>query len=325
MKKFFLLTLLSICLISVYSQTLYVPSGTAGIGNNTTNSNVGIGTGTTAPTQKLEVIGSVKANNALIGQSVFSNYAWFCNSNCATATNYALLQNNNGTTYLNAATGTGINFRINNVTKMTFNTDGYLGINTSTPSAMLTINGTSGNTSMYVLGDTKIESGSIKMSRPSYTQAQASINISSYSGPGGLRFAMSDDGSWTDAHTFDALFLGPTGNVGIGTTVPSSKLTVKGQIICSKITVLDINNIPDYVFSKDYNLMKLELVAAYIKANNHLPNVPSASELESKGMDMVEMSKILLQKIEELTLYTIEQQEQIDKLNQEVTELKAKN
>ena len=68
----------------------------------------------------------------------------------------------------------------------------------------------------------------------------------------------------------------------------------------------------DYVFDDDYRLMPLGEVESYINNNHHLPEVPSAAEVEENGVDMGEMNKILLQKVEELTLYVIDLQKQID-------------
>lgn len=120
------------------------------------------------------------------------------------------------------------------------------------------------------------------------------------------------------------------GNVGIGTASPTEKLTVKGKILCSEVEVVDISTIPDYVFQKyytgtsslkeDYQMPTLEEVEAYTKANHHLPEVPSAAEIKEEGLQLKEMTTILLQKIEELTLYTIEQEKRIKALEAQLAE-----
>jgi hypothetical protein len=104
------------------------------------------------------------------------------------------------------------------------------------------------------------------------------------------------------------------GNVGIGTTNPGAKLTVKGKIEASEIQVKDIGTIPDYVFRTDYKLMSLSHIEEFVKQNQHLPEVPSEKEFKEKGMNMAEMNALLLKKIEELTLYAIEQNKKITKL-----------
>ncbi len=102
------------------------------------------------------------------------------------------------------------------------------------------------------------------------------------------------------------------GNVGIGTSIPDSKLTVKGNIHSEEVKVDLSVPAPDYVFDTDYKLTPLETLQRYIKQNNHLPNIPSAKELEAHGVELGSMNMKLLEKIEEMTLYILEQQNQLD-------------
>ncbi|WP_186774265.1 hypothetical protein [Chitinophaga pinensis] len=107
------------------------------------------------------------------------------------------------------------------------------------------------------------------------------------------------------------------GNVGIGTTDPKAyKLAVEGTIGARKIKVTQQVGWADFVFEPDYKLPSLSEVEQFIIAHKHLPDVPSAKEVAKEGVDLGEMNKILLQKIEELTLHMIE-------LQKEVKELKA--
>ena len=109
--------------------------------------------------------------------------------------------------------------------------------------------------------------------------------------------------------------------VGIGTAFPDSKLTVKGSIHSEEV-IVDLNVPgPDYVFEEDYNLISLEETKAYIKANKHLPEVPSAKEMEANGINLSEMSLLLLKKIEEMTLHQIELMEEVKALKAKVKEL----
>jgi len=89
-----------------------------------------------------------------------------------------------------------------------------------------------------------------------------------------------------------------------------------------KVDIAANNGWADFVFAPDYELMPLAEVEAFIKENQHLPEVPSAKELEENGMDLAEMDKIQMQKIEELTLYTLEQQQEIQSLKAENEMLK---
>jgi hypothetical protein len=101
------------------------------------------------------------------------------------------------------------------------------------------------------------------------------------------------------------------GNVGIGLTDPGNdKLAVNGNIRAKEVKV-ETTNWPDYVFDKGYNLPSLEEIKKHIQEKGHLPNIPSASEMEENGVELGEMNKLLLEKIEELTLYILKQQEEI--------------
>ncbi|MGA6119307.1 hypothetical protein [Sphingobacterium anhuiense] len=106
------------------------------------------------------------------------------------------------------------------------------------------------------------------------------------------------------------------GNVGIGTDTPKEKLSVNGNIRAHQIKV-ETTNWPDYVFKDDYKLSSLEDTEKFIQANGHLPQVPKAETVEKEGYSLNEMDKILLKKVEELTLHLI----RLDKENKELKEL----
>lgn len=151
----------------------------------------------------------------------------------------------------------------------------------------------------------------------------------------------------------DGLVLGDTSlvKVGIGLSNPRYRLDVKGvfntrmaynspvykindrnfleldeegQFVLNsfKMKYTHENQWSDRVFEKNYYLMPLKDVEKFIAQNNHLPNVPSASEVVEKGVAMDEMVSKLLEKVEELTLYTIKQQKEIDALKKELKQLK---
>lgn len=106
------------------------------------------------------------------------------------------------------------------------------------------------------------------------------------------------------------------GNVGIGTLNPTYKLSVLGNIRSTEVVVE--NNWADYVFDEDYKLRPLEEVESFIRANKHLPNIPSAREVQEKGLHLGDVQKRMMEKIEELTLYVID-------LKKEIETLKANN
>ncbi|MEL4309060.1 hypothetical protein JMA43_13235 [Joostella sp. CR20] len=122
------------------------------------------------------------------------------------------------------------------------------------------------------------------------------------------------DGSGVFVHTPE-LTITQAGNIGIGTIKPDSKLTVKGNIHTQEVKVDLAGAVaPDYVFKDDYKLKTLDEVKAYINNKGHLPNIPSAKEMEEEGINLKEMNLKLLEKIEELTLYVIEQEKRIKRL-----------
>ena len=121
--------------------------------------------------------------------------------------------------------------------------------------------------------------------------------------------------------------------IGIGTEQPDALLTVKGDIHAQEVLV-DLKGAvaPDYVFENyfegdsklnpAYEFSTLDEVEQFIKKNHHLPGVPSATALEKDGMSLKKMNLILLEKVEELTLYLIEQQKEIEALKETISSSK---
>lgn len=107
-------------------------------------------------------------------------------------------------------------------------------------------------------------------------------------------------------------------NVG-GANTSTYNLFVEGGLLADEIRVR--TGWADYVFSDNYNLKPLSEVEAYIKENKHLPNVPSAKTIEEQGAELGDIARIQQEKIEELTLYTIQQQKEIDTLKKLVNEI----
>lgn len=111
------------------------------------------------------------------------------------------------------------------------------------------------------------------------------------------------------------------GKVGVNTenTTNDYALAVDGGVITTKVHIQDVADWQDRVFDGDYALMSLGEVEEYVAANRHLPGVPTEAEVKADGFDMAGMASILLGKVEELTLYAIRQQREIDSLRELVT------
>jgi hypothetical protein len=144
-------------------------------------------------------------------------------------------------------------------------------------------------------------------------------------GPNGdIGFTNYDGVDWNRAMTIK-----PDGHVGIGSNsqalTPFYELVVSGTAhFCRAIAQYD--GWCDYVFEPDYNLMSLQELSEYISQNKHLPEIPTEQEVQETDIDLGQMSKLLLLKVEELTIYIIKQQEQIDAQQKEILKIqKLKN
>ncbi len=113
------------------------------------------------------------------------------------------------------------------------------------------------------------------------------------------------------------MFITAGGNVGIGTDNPTNKLSVYGNIRSTEV-IVETANWPDYVFNNKYVLRPLYEVEKFIQLNNHLPNIPAANEIEKSGLQLGDMQKKMMEKIEELTLYIIQQQKEINELKEQI-------
>lgn len=190
-------------------------------------------------------------------------------------------------------------------------TSGDVGIGTNSPLTPLEINGavkTNHNGDEFVNYD-----GVVGIHSNGYAYQQGALN--------GFVFASNKNreeqivlrsGSSSTPHLIDfytnathSMRIDSYGNVGIGTLSPQAKLAVNGDVFAKKMKVTQ-SGWPDYVFHSDYKLLPITELEKFIQENNHLPDVPSADEVEKHGLDIGENQAILLKKIEELTLYIID-------------------
>lgn len=195
--------------------------------------------------------------------------------------------------------------------------NGLIGLGTTTPGYKLDIllnSSLSGYAAIRVMSsDNRFMLLSPKYSSGTFNKIvkdgdQAIIFSSGTVGTGGLAIA-----PWLTGPA--GIRIDSAGNVGIGTATPTTALSVKGTITGMKVKVTQ-SDWADFVFEPDYKVPSLYAVESYIKEHKHLPDVPSAIEVEKEGQDLGAMNKILLQKIEEMTLQLIRLQKEVDELKE---------
>jgi hypothetical protein len=313
--------LLAIISVSGFSQTLYVPGGPAS-GGIAPSSNGNVGIGKSAPSTKLDVNGNFQVypsgnagpNGALKLRILPGSSSSIIEANSdGTWANHDII--------INAANTSG-----GNTSQFVAHRSGNVGIGTSVPEAKLDI------TNDY---DGKVWNFQISNEHHDITGDQsvgmkfklgADGEMDKWSGILGVSegiwenyvgLAFYTTGYATGAQNSEKMRITSNGNVGIGTASPDSKLTVKGDIHTREVRV-DLSGAvgPDYVFEKDYDLLSLSELETYINQNKHLPEVPSAKEMEAEGLNLKEMNLLLLKKVEELTLHLIEMKKENERQNE---------
>lgn len=188
---------------------------------------------------------------------------------------------------------------------------GRLGIGTTLPQAKLDITHNDA-------------SGGLILNRKSTTTAKSQISFRQNENE---KWSMGIDPQENNANSFFIyggvspsikLFINELGGVGIGTTQlgPQTKLGVEGMIVAREVKV-SLDNFPDYVFDKHYKLRTLGELENYINANHHLPEMPSAQQVKKdQGVELGEMNRKLVEKVEELTLYVIQLKKELDEVKE---------
>jgi hypothetical protein len=210
--------------------------------------------------------------------------------------------------------------------------DGRVGIGTTRPLTKFHVYGNA-ITSVNSLDASEV----LRVTRPGNGGGQQEVSmgifLSKFEGGDGnsrarVDFRLPNVGSLTTTWGADLAPIKPVlsllanGRVGIGSINPDAELTVNGTAHVQEVKVdLTIPG-PDYVFEPTYHLSPLDSIKTYIDKNKHLPEVPSAKEMEKNGVNLGEMNMLLLKKIEELTLYVIEQNKKIDEINKRDEDLR---
>jgi hypothetical protein len=227
----------------------------------------------------------------------------------------------NPTQYLGSSNTYDIVFKTNAVNERmrVLNSNGNIGIGITNPLNKLSVQTSGTNDGIKIINTSSYAAG-LHLSNTNtsgHTWALFSTGTGNIS-EGAGNFTIYDYGTG-----FTRFFIsGSTGNIGIGTITPDPAylLSVNGKIRAKEIKVE--TGWSDFVFEKHYKLKTLFEVENYINENGHLPEIPTAKEVEENGIEVGQIESKLLQKIEELTLYVIEQNKKIETLQKEVDSLK---
>ncbi len=201
-----------------------------------------------------------------------------------------------------------------NSSRLYINTDGFVGFGTDTPGELLHIRSNATNTDAFALFDAN-GSGSdaaFRLRQNGVTPTTWEFRNQQDSGRLNVGLAGGNTPLKIDnAANNNLLRLGRNGLPG--------EVNITGTLVVNNTQL----NVPDYVFDADYPLRPLAEVQAFIDENSHLPEVPSEAEIRANGVDMTEMQMVLLKKVEELTLYTLEQDAMIAALHEKAAQSDA--
>ncbi len=276
---------------NIYASTLTAGSGII---------NGKLGIGTLSPFSQLSLGSDTYTDGSSNKIRLFDDYASITSES---NNSYGLgFRNWDGRLAYTAGNGGYHQFYTSNQARLTILSTGELGIGTITPQEKLHVNGNQ----LWTNGNRVVKMISSNTHVNSY-------NLQSYLYP----LYINELGNNTILNE-------QGGDVGIGTSETRGfKLAVNGPAIFTKAVVKLYVNWPDYVFNRNYRLKSLKEVEKFIKVHKHLPGVPTAKEVQQKGIDVGDNQAILLKKIEELTLYLIELNKRIEGLEVKVKEKQA--
>lgn len=288
---------------------------------------VGIGR---TPAEALDVVGKIRASGGL-SYHIDAGTPWWI---AGTQNGPAILLRQNGASEGAANRRGSLGWSDNNGVKLEFVTwaeNGNLSIGSTTPtSARLSIVGTYSSLTGPQLSIDGGSSGALvglyaagALKSRMRTDTVGNLALESL-GSGGIDFNWnggSGNTTFWNGSAAALMTIRQTGNVGIGTTAPTHKLSVNGTIKTKEVLV-ENTGWSDYVFAENYRLAPLTEVEQHIREKKHLPGIPSAAEVAENGFGVSDMQAKLLAKIEELTLHLIAQEKRIHRLESENTALR---
>ncbi|WP_372795737.1 hypothetical protein [Pontiella sp.] len=208
----------------------------------------------------------------------------------------------------------------NFTTALVANDNGQVGIGTASTYAELTVNGTVGfpnstDPMLYIH-----QSGTTNAPRAVAAHSPTYPNWGMFYDDSTDSFVFSSSSTNAASVAMEVDIGGDFVTINTRTRATNYELSVDGQIACEEVLVQDSGSWPDYVFEEDYNLRPLGEVEEHIKANKRLPGIPSAELVAEEGLSIGQMQKRMMEKIEELTLYTIAQEKRIAELESRLAE-----